>query len=163
MQYKTRIDDYIIREAVEEDVSLILELIKDLAEYEIRLKEVIATEESLRQSLFLDNKAKVLIGEVQGIPVGFAIYFYNFSSFKGRAGLYIQDLFIKPQFRNNGYGKEMLKILADIAEENNCVRFQWNCLNWNEEAMSFYKKIGAECMQEWAVHRVDIDKIKNLK
>ncbi len=163
MQYKTRIDDYIIREAVEEDVSLILELIKDLAEYEIRLKEVIATEESLRQSLFLDNKAKVLIGEVQGIPVGFAIYFYNFSSFKGRAGLYIQDLFIKPQFRNNGYGKEMLKILAGIAEENNCVRFQWNCLNWNEEAMSFYKKIGAECMQEWAVHRVDIDKIKNLK
>ena len=163
MQYKTRIDDYIIREAVEEDVSLILELIKDLAEYEIRLKEVIATEENLRQSLFLDNKAKVLIGEVQGIPVGFAIYFYNFSSFKGRAGLYIQDLFIKPQFRNNGYGKEMLKILADIAEENNCVRFQWNCLNWNEEAMSFYKKIGAECMQEWAVHRVDIDKIKNLK
>lgn len=163
MQYKTRIDDYIIREAVEEDVSLILELIKDLAEYEIRLKEVIATEENLRQSLFLDNKAKVLIGEVQGIPVGFAIYFYNFSSFKGRAGLYIQDLFIKPQFRNNGYGKEMLKILAGIAEENNCVRFQWNCLNWNEEAMSFYKKIGAECMQEWAVHRVDIDKIKNLK
>ena len=163
MQYKTRIDDYIIREAVEEDVSLILELIKDLAEYEIRLKEVIATEESLRQSLFLDNKAKVLIVEVQGIPVRFAIYFYNFSSFKGRAGLYIQDLFIKPQFRNNGYGKEMLKILADIAEENNCVRFQWNCLNWNEEAMSFYKKIGAECMQEWAVHRVDIDKIKNLK
>lgn len=163
MQYKTRIDDYIIREAVEEDVSLILELIKDLAEYEIRLKEVIATEESLRQSLFLDNKAKVLIGEVQGIPVGFTIYFYNFSSFKGRAGLYIQDLFIKPQFRNNGYGKEMLKILAGIAEENNCVRFQWNCLNWNEEAMSFYKKIGAECMQEWAVHRVDIDKIKNLK
>ena len=163
MQYKTRIDDYIIREAVEEDVSLILELIKDLAEYEIRLKEVIATEESLRQSLFLDNKAKVLIGEVQGIPVGFAIYFYNFSSFKGRAGLYIQDLFIKPQFRNNGYGKEMLKILAGIAEENNCVRFQWNCLNWNEEAMSFYKKIGAECMQEWAVHRVDIDKIKNLQ
>ena len=143
-----------IRFAVREDVPLILDFIKRLADYEHLLDEVIATEEILELWIFEKKKAEVLIGEEQGFPVGMALFFHNFSTFLGRAGVYLEDLFVIPEKRGKGYGKALLQKLAQIAVDRGCGRLEWWCLDWNESSIDFYKKLGAVSMDEWTVYRI---------
>jgi len=143
-----------LRFAKPADVSLILEFIKELAEYEKMLDEVVATEEILEESLFKKKTAEVIIGEYQNKPVGFALFFYNFSTFLGRPGIYIEDLFVKLEVRGKGIGKIMLSFLANLAIERKCGRLEWSCLDWNEPAIDFYKHLGATPMEDWTVYRV---------
>lgn len=151
---KTKKDKFTIRFAEEKDVKLILDFIKELADYEQLLDEVVATEEVLRDSLFVRKAAEVIIGEYDGEPVGFALFFHNFSAFLGRPGIYLEDLYIRPQMRGKGFGKTLLAFLAKLAKERNCGRFEWWCLDWNEPSINFYKSIGAIPMDEWTVYRV---------
>ncbi|NLV89496.1 MAG: GNAT family N-acetyltransferase [Tissierellia bacterium] len=150
----TKKDKFTIRFAEEKDVKLILDFIKELADYEQLLHEVVATEEILMDSLFVRKAAEVIIGEYDGEPVGFALFFHNFSTFLGRPGIYLEDLYIRPEMRGRGYGKTLLVFLAKLAKERNCGRFEWWCLDWNEPSINFYKSIGAIPMDEWTVYRV---------
>lgn len=150
----TKIENFTIRFAKEEDTKLILDFIKELADYEKLLKEVEATEEILKDSLFIQKKAEVIIGEYDGKPVGFALFFHNFSTFLGRPGLYLEDLYIRPELRNKGLGKIMLSYLGKLAMERNCGRLEWWCIDWNEPSIKFYKGLGAKPMDEWTVYRV---------
>ena len=143
-----------IRFAVREDVPLILDFIKRLADYEHLLDEVIATEEILELWIFDKKKAEVIIAEEDGEPVGFALFFHNFSTFLGRAGVYLEDLFVIPEKRGKGYGKALLQKLAQIAVDRVCGRLEWWCLDWNESSIDFYKKLGAVSMDEWTVYRI---------
>lgn len=143
-----------IRFAVREDVPLILDFIKRLADYEHLLDEVIATEEILELWIFDKKKAEVIIAEEDGEPVGFALFFHNFSTFLGRSGIYLEDLFIIPEKRGNGYGKALLQKLAQIAADRGCGRLEWWCLDWNESSISFYKRLGAVAMDDWTVYRI---------
>lgn len=143
-----------IRFAVREDVPLILDFIKRLADYEHLLDEVIATEEILELWIFDKKKAEVIIAEEDGEPVGFALFFHNFSTFLGRAGVYLEDLFVIPEKRGKGYGKALLQKLAQIAVDRGCGRLEWWCLDWNESSIDFYKKLGAVSMEEWTVYRI---------
>ncbi|MGG7178689.1 N-acetyltransferase family protein [Clostridium paraputrificum] len=163
MRYiSTKYDEFKLRETTAQDTSLILSFIKGIAEYEKMGDEVVATEETLRKSIFQDNRAKVLIAEVYGKPIGFALYFFNFSTFIGKAGLYLEDIFIQPEYRGKGYGKEIFIVLAKIAEENSCERMEWVCLDWNKPSIKFYKSFGSIPMDEWTTYRLVGDKIKNL-
>lgn len=155
MYIDTKLDDFKIRYATENDLGLILEFIKGLAEYEKMLELVDATEEILRESLFKEKHAEVIIGEYKNEPAGFALFFHNFSTFVGRPGLYLEDLFVKPQYRGKGIGTIMLSFLAKIAVDRRCGRFEWWCLDWNEPSIEFYKKMGAYPMDEWTTFRVD--------
>ncbi len=155
MSYKTKIDGFTIRFADEEDVSLILDLIKGLAKYEKMLDQVVATEEDLKESLFIKKQAEVVIGEEKGKPVGFALFFHNYSTFLGKANLYLEDLFVKPEYRGRGYGKTLLSFLGKIAVDRNCGRLDWWCLDWNTSSIEFYKEMGAIPMDEWTVYRVE--------
>ena len=152
----------VIRDATEKDVSLILNFIKQLATYEKLLHEVVATEELLHESLFVKNHARVIIAEFEGAPVGFALYFFNFSTFVGRPGLYLEDLFVYPEMRGKGIGKALLSRLAGIAISNGCGRFEWSCLDWNEPSIKFYKSLGAVAMEDWTIYRVTGDALVNL-
>ncbi len=144
-----------IKPATINDVPLILSFIKELAEYEKLLHEVVATEDILRETLFGKHAhAEVVIGFWENQPISFALFFHNFSTFLGRSGIYLEDLFVKPEARNKGIGKKMLSYLARLAKERNCGRLEWWVLDWNEPAIKFYKQIGAEPMSEWTVHRV---------
>jgi len=144
-----------ITPATERDVPLILRLIKDLAEYERMSNEVVATEEGLRATLFgARPAAEVLLGYAGEEPAGFALFFHNFSTFVGKPGLYLEDLFVVPKFRGRGYGKALLARLAQIAIERNCGRFEWTVLDWNEPAIGFYRKLGAVPMEDWTIFRV---------
>jgi len=144
-----------IKPATEKDVPLILAFIKDLAEYEKLLHEVVATEEILRETLFGQKAhAEVVIGYLDNKPVSFALFFHNFSTFLGRPGIYLEDLFVKPEARGAGIGQKMLAYLAKLAKDRNCGRLEWWVLDWNEPAINFYKRIGAKPMDEWTVHRV---------
>lgn len=151
----TKLDNFIIRHADEKDVPLILNFIKELAQYEEMLDEVVATEEILRESIFEQKAAEVIIGEYEGRPVAFALFFHNFSTFLGRPGLYLEDLYVKPEMRGKGIGKIMLSYLAKTAVDRRCGRFEWWCLDWNQPSIEFYKRIGAVPMDEWTVYRVD--------
>jgi GNAT superfamily N-acetyltransferase len=152
-----------IRDAAEADISIILELIRDLAEYERAPDEVVTTEEGLREVLFgQEPGAKVLLAFEGTVPVGFAVYFFNFSTWLGRAGLYLEDLFVKPEMRGRGYGRALLVQLACIAHARGCGRMEWAVLNWNEPAIEFYKKLGAAPMNEWTVFRLTRDGIQRL-
>jgi GNAT superfamily N-acetyltransferase len=145
-----------IRPAVESDCGTLLLLIKELAEYEKLSHAVVATEESLRTSLFGPHPtAEALIGEVAGQAVAFALFFHNYSTFLGRKGLYLEDLYVQPACRGRGYGKCMLIRLAQIAVERGCGRFEWSVLDWNRAAIEFYSKLGAVPMNEWTVFRLD--------
>jgi GNAT superfamily N-acetyltransferase len=147
--------DLRIRTAVEEDIPLILRFIRDLADYEHLAHEVVANEDSLRATLFGNPRfAEVLIGESAGRPVCFALFFHNYSTFLGRPGLYLEDLFVEPEARGRGYGKALLVRLARIAKERNCGRFEWAVLDWNEPAIGFYKSLGARPQDDWTVYRV---------
>jgi len=159
---KTDSKDFLIRFAAERDVGLILGFIKKLAEYENLQDEVTATEEILRETLFVNKSAEVVIGEYFGEPVGFALFFHNFSTFLGRPGIYLEDLFINPDMRGKGFGKIMLSFLAGLAIERKCGRLEWWCLDWNEDSIRFYKSIGAKAMDEWTVYRVDGKALENL-
>lgn len=144
-----------IRKAIEDDTALILNFIRELAEYEKLTFMVNATEDNLRQSLFHDNRAEVLIAEYHNKPVGFALYFYNYSTFRGQPGMYLEDLYLKPEARLKGFGRLMLAHLAQLAIEKNCGRLEWACLDWNEPAIGFYKKLGAQPQNEWTVYRLE--------
>jgi GNAT superfamily N-acetyltransferase len=144
-----------IRAATEDDVPLILSLIKELAEYERLSHEVVATEELLRDSLFGERPvAEVLIGHLGDEPVGFALFFHNFSTFLGRPGIYLEDLYVRPQYRGTGFGKALLARLAKLARERGCGRLEWWVLDWNEPAIRFYKSLGAVPMEDWTVYRL---------
>ncbi|MDF2613035.1 MAG: N-acetyltransferase [Clostridia bacterium] len=153
---------FIMRTAKEEDTSLILYFIKELAAYENLLDKVVATEETLREWLFERKAAEVIIGEYEGKPVGFMLFFYNFSTFLGRSGIYLEDLYVEPHVRGKGLGKRMLKYLAQIALERNCGRLEWWCLDWNESSINFYKRLGAVSMDEWTVYRVSDEALNKL-
>ena len=142
------------RFAQEKDTALILYFIKALAEYENMLDEVVATEEILREWLFEKEKAEVLFAVADGKEVGFALFFHNFSTFLGRAGLYLEDLFVLPEYRGKGYGKALLKKLAAIAVERGCGRLEWCCLDWNKPSIDFYLSLGAQPLSDWTTYRV---------
>ncbi len=144
-----------IRKAKREDTILILSLIKGIAEYEKLLAEVEATEGLLEKELFDDNNAKVLLAYYDDKAVGFALYFYNFSTFKGKKGLYLEDLFVLPKYRGKGIGNDLFNYLVEEAYENNCGRMEWVCLNWNKSAIEFYKKKKAISLEDWTVFRLD--------
>ena len=150
------------RYAVEADVPLILQFIRDLAEYEKMLDQVVADEELLRQQLFEKQQAEVIFALENGKEVGFALFFHNFSTFLGRSGLYLEDLFVLPEYRGKGYGKALLSKLAAIAVERGYGRMEWWCLDWNQPSIDFYKALGAEPMSDWTVYRLTGDTLNNL-
>lgn len=155
MNIQTSIENFELRDASEEDIPVILSFIKELAEYEKLAHEVTATEEILKQSLFGEHPhAEVILGCFKNEPVAFAVFFHNFSTFLGKPGLYLEDLYVKPTMRGKGFGKVMLAYLAKLAKERNCGRFEWWVLDWNEPAIKFYRSIGAKPMNEWTVQRV---------
>ena len=155
--------DFQIRPADVDDVPIILELIRDLATYERAPDEVVATEEQLVDVLFGERPvAEVLLAFEEESPVGFAVYFYNFSTWLGRAGLYLEDLFVKPEKRGKGYGRALLVELAQIARNRGCGRMEWAVLNWNEPAIKFYRALGAQPMHEWTVFRLTRPEIAKL-
>jgi GNAT superfamily N-acetyltransferase len=155
--------DFNIRAARVEDVPIILQLIRDLATYERAPDEVTATEEQLVDVLFSERPAaEVLLAFERESPVGFAVYFYNFSTWLGRPGLYLEDLFVKPEKRGKGYGRALLVELARIARDRGCGRMEWAVLNWNEPAIKFYQALGAKPMDEWTVFRLTSKEIAKL-
>jgi GNAT superfamily N-acetyltransferase len=155
--------DFHIRPARVEDVPVILQLIRDLAAYERAPDEVVATEELLVDVLFGQKPvAEVLLALEGKLPVGFAIYFYNFSTWLGRAGLYLEDLFVNPEKRGKGYGRALLVELAKIARDRGCGRMEWAVLDWNEPAINFYRALGAKPMHEWTVFRLTREEIAKL-
>jgi GNAT superfamily N-acetyltransferase len=144
-----------IRAATQDDVPLILSFIKELAEYERLLHEVVATEDPLRESLFRERQgAKVLIGHYEGVPAASRCSFTTSSTFLGRPGIYLEDLYVKPEFRGQGLGRAKLTHLAGLAKERNCGRLEWSVLDWNEPALKFYESLGAVSMDEWTVYRI---------
>jgi GNAT superfamily N-acetyltransferase len=152
---ETKNPEFKLRFATKHDVPLILSFIKQLAEYEKLPHEVVATESLLEQTLFGETKvAEVIFGEYRGQAVGFALFFHNFSTFLGRPGIYLEDLFIQPELRGKGLGKIMLGYLATLAKERNCGRLEWWVLDWNEPSINFYKSLGATPMDEWTVFRM---------
>ena len=152
-----------IRSACLADAPIILQLIRDLATYERAPNEVTATEEQLVDVLFGKKPAaEVLLAFERDMPVGFAVFFYNFSTWLGRPGLYLEDLFVKPEKRGKGYGRELLVHLAKIAIERGCGRMEWAVLNWNDPAIQFYRKLGARPLDEWTVFRLTRDGIARL-
>ena len=152
-----------IRTTTEADVPIILSLIRELAEYEREPDAVVATEAGLREVLFGANRsAEVLLALENGDAVGFAVYFYNFSTWLGRPGLYLEDLFMRPNVRGKGYGRALLERLAQIAQERGCGRMEWAVLDWNDPAIQFYRKLGAEPMNEWTVFRLTQEGIAKL-
>jgi GNAT superfamily N-acetyltransferase len=152
----------IFRTAEREDVSLILTFIKALAAYEHLENEVTATEETLMASLFDRREAEVIICEYDSEPVGFALYFYNYSTFLGKSGLYLEDLFILKAYRGLNIGKQLLAHIAKIAVERGCGRFEWSCLDWNKSSIAFYEHMGAKAMDDWTVYRLTGDALISL-
>src|SRR6266704_5704620 len=155
--------DFKIRSARVADVPIILKLIRDLAAYERAPNEVTATEEQLVHVLFEKKPAaEVLLAFEKDTPVGFAVFFHNFSTWLGRPGLYLEDLFVKPEKRGKGYGRALLVDLAKIARDRGCGRMEWAVLNWNEPAIEFYRTLGAMPLDEWTVYRLTRDGIAKL-
>jgi GNAT superfamily N-acetyltransferase len=151
-----------LRFATREDTGKILGFIRALAEYENMSDEVIATEELLNERVFDRGKAEVILAEIDGDAVGFALFFHNFSTFLGRDGIYLEDLFVKPEHRGKGYGKALLRELARIAVERGCGRLEWACLDWNKPSIDFYLSIGATPMTDWTVYRLTGDTLKSF-
>ena len=143
-----------IRYAERKDTAIILKFIRELALYENMLDQVVATEELLEEWLFDKKAAEVIFAVEDGREVGFALFFHNFSTFLGRGGIYLEDLFVLPTYRGKGYGKKLLCKLAEIAVERNCGRLEWSCLNWNQPSIDFYRSMGAIPMEEWTTYRL---------
>lgn len=161
---KNIIDDkFSIRLATKNDVDIILGFIKQLAEYENLLDEVVATKDILENSLFVEKSAEVIIAEYDNKEIGFALFFHNFSTFLGKKGMYLEDLYIVPEMRGKGYGIEMFSYLTNIAKKRNCDRLDWWCLDDNSPSIDFYKQLGAQAMDEWTVFRLTDDNLKLLE
>lgn len=150
------------RYAEREDIPLILRFIRELADYENMLNEVVADEATLEEWIFDRKKAEVIFACLDDKEIGFALFFHNFSTFLGRAGLYLEDLYVSPEYRGNGYGKAILKKLAAIAVERKCGRLEWWCLDWNKPSIDFYMSLGAEPMSDWTVYRIAGETLDNL-
>ena len=148
------------RFAVPDDCPLILSFIRGLAEYEKMTDQVVATEELLREWIFEKRMAEVLFVCDEGKEAGFALFFHNFSTFLGHAGIYLEDLFVLPEYRGKGFGKALLKKLAAITVERGCGRLEWSCLDWNRPSIDFYHSLGAAAMDEWTVYRLTGDTLK---
>ncbi|WP_018625488.1 GNAT family N-acetyltransferase [Kangiella aquimarina] len=154
---------FVIREAVRADAPLILGFIKELADYEKLSHEVVATVSDIEQTVFAsDARAHCLIAEYEGQPAGFALYFFNYSTFLGKYGIYLEDLYVKPEFRGKKIGYGLLQKLAKIAVEKDCARVDWSVLDWNQPAIDFYKSIGAKPMDEWTVFRLTGDALDDF-
>ena len=152
-----------IRPATGDDIALIAQLIRDLAEYERLADAAVATEAGLREQLFGERPAaEVLVAEADGEPAGFALFFHTFSTFLGKRGLYLEDLFVRPDFRGLGLGRHLMAALARIAVQRDCGRFEWSVLDWNEPSIAFYRKLGAAGMDEWTVQRLEGDALHAL-
>lgn len=154
--------DFSIRFAAREDIPTILGFIRALAAYEKMEDQVIADKTLLETWIFEKRKAEVLLAFEGGTPVGFALFFHNFSTWLGRAGIYLEDLFVLPEYRGKGYGKLLLKRLARIAVQRGCGRLEWACLDWNEPSIAFYKSVGATALDEWTTYRVTGDALLAL-
>ena len=150
------------RQATEGDLSLILKFIRGLAEYENMLDDVIADEDILREWIFEKQKAEVIFALEDGKEVGFALFFHNFSTFLGRAGIYLEDLFVLPEHRGKGYGEGLLRELARITVERGCGRLEWSCLDWNQPSIDFYLSMGAKPLDDWTMYRVTGDTLKEM-
>ena len=150
------------RFATEADTPLILQFIRELAEYEHMLDQVVADEALLSNQLFQQKNAEVIFALENGKEVGFALFFHNFSTFLGRSGLYLEDLYVRPEHRGKGCGKALLQKLASIAEERNCGRMEWWCLDWNRPSIAFYRSLGAEPMDDWTVYRLTGETLARL-
>ena len=150
------------RNAERRDTPLILQFVRELADYENMLGEVVADESTLETWIFDRQRAEVIFALENGREIGFALFFHNFSTFLGRAGLYLEDLYVRPQYRRRGYGRAMLKKLAEIAVERGCGRLEWWCLDWNRPSIDFYLSLGAEPMSDWTVYRISGDTLTRL-
>lgn len=150
------------RYAERKDVGLILQFIRELADYEHMLDEVVATPELLEEWIFDKKKAEVIFLLEDEKEAGFALFFHNFSTFLGRSGIYLEDLYVKPEYRGKGYGKALLTQLAKIAVERKCGRLEWWCLDWNKPSIDFYLSMGAEPMEDWTVYRISGSALKEL-
>lgn len=150
------------RYAEEKDTAVILKFIRELADYEKMLDEVVATEDILREWIFEKKKAEVIFALEDEEEIGFALFFHNFSTFLGRAGIYLEDLYVKPEKRGKGYGSALLKKLAQTAVERGCGRLEWWCLDWNRPSIDFYLSLGAEPMKDWTVYRIAGDTLRGL-
>lgn len=163
MESRTSVKDFRIEPARAEQAPLILSFIRELAEYERLSGEVVATAELLRDALFgAQATGEAVIGYYEDAPVAFALFFYNLSTFLGRRGLYLEDLYVRPEFRGRGLGRAMLAHLARLARERDCGRLEWAVLDWNESAISFYRSLGAQAMEEWTTFRLTGDALKRL-
>ena len=154
--------DLSFRYAEKKDAQIILEFIKALAEYEKMSNDVIATKDLLEEWIFDKKKAEVIFACEDGKEVGFALFFHNFSTFLGRAGIYLEDLFVLPEYRNKGYGKALLKELARITVARGCGRLEWCCLDWNQPSIDFYLSLGANPLDDWTIYRITGETLKNL-
>jgi GNAT superfamily N-acetyltransferase len=160
---RTKIIGLTLRFAAEDDVPVILEFIKELADYEKLSHEVVATEEKLRESLFGEKPvAEVIIAEYLTKPVGFCLFFHNFSTFLGQPGIYIEDIYVRLEHRGLGYGKSILAYIAKLAKERNCGRIEWSVLDWNINALNFYNDLGASALDGWTTYRITGNDLSNL-
>ena len=162
MEYITKYENFKLIEATKSDCQVILDLIYGIAKYEKMTDQVTATVESLHDSLFVKKRAKVVLAYENSKLIGYMLYFFNYSTFTGGANIYLEDLFIYEEYRHKGYGKEMLRVLAQIALDNDAKRIDWVCLDWNKSSLDFYKSIGAQKLDCWVLHRLNEENIKKL-
>ncbi len=160
---KGNVSDFRIQPASEQDVPVVLRMIKALAEYEKLADQIVATEASLREALFGERRfGEVIIGYAGDEPVGFALFFHNFSTFRGAPGLYLEDLFVEPRWRGHGFGRKLLQHLAGVAVARGCHRMEWAVLDWNEPAIQFYRRAGARSLDDWRIFRLTGDPLNQL-
>lgn len=158
----TNTAEFNLRLATIEDTELVLDFIKELAEYEHMSDQVVATPALLKDTIFVQKKAEVIIAEHEGKPVGFALFFHNYSTFLGRPGIYLEDLYVKESMRGMGLGTRILTYLARLATERGCGRLEWACLDWNEPSIQFYKQMGSVPMDEWTVYRLQGEALQDM-
>jgi GNAT superfamily N-acetyltransferase len=154
--------DFNLRLATIDDIDLVLDFIKELAEYEHMADQVVATRELLNDTIFIQKKAEVVIAEYEGSPVGFALFFHNYSTFLGRPGIYLEDLYVREAMRGMGFGTRILSYLAQLANERGCGRLEWACLDWNEPSIQFYKQMGGVPMDQWTVYRLQGEALHSM-
>lgn len=159
---ETRIKGFTIRFANEDDAEIVFNMVKKLAAYEQLTDSLKATMEIFRESLFQRGVAETLIGEYEGTPVGYAIFFHNFSSFTGRIGIFIEDIYVKTEMQGKGFGQAMFACIAKLAIERKCGRLEWSCLDWNKPSIAFYEKMGATRLDEWSTYRLSGDALEQI-
>lgn len=154
--------EFTIRPAAAEDMPLVLTLIQELSVYEKMEDQVTATLDSLKEWIVEKKKAEVVIGEWNGEAIGYALYFHNFSTFLGRSGIYLEDIYVRPTARGKGFGKAFFRYLAVLCLERGCARMEWCCLDWNKPSIDFYESMGAEAMEDWTIYRLSEDALHKL-